>query len=186
MEGGYAYQQDPALRTQLYYEGKVDADHDSNTDMNMSKTEFIAYLNCAPIYWIPKKQTSSESYFFGSGFIAMNKCCKYLRGIRYRLSITGTPLVVPSYILGDNLSVLENNSIPESTFEKNIQSIAYHIMKEGADRDEWRAGYVNTYDNEADLLTFSNCLLVRGKSFLRQLLHNIFGVILDVDYMLVD
>ena len=40
---------------------KVDADHASDTTTRRSRTGFIVYLNCAPVYWMSKKQTSVES-----------------------------------------------------------------------------------------------------------------------------
>ena len=54
---------------------------------------------------------------------------------------------------GNNQSVLANTTIPDSTLKKKSQSIAYHFVREGAARDEWRTAYVNTNDNESDLLT---------------------------------
>ena len=56
----------------------------------------------------------------------------------------------PTYIYGDNQSVLANTTIPDSTLKKKSQSIAYHYVREGVARDEWRTSYVNTHDNEAD------------------------------------
>ena len=87
----------------------------------------------------------------------------------------GIPVLGPSYILGDNQSVLNNTSIPESQLKKKSQSIAYHFIREGVARDEWRVAYVNTHDNEADLLTK---LLPHGdkrKRFVQKLLYYIFG-----------
>jgi hypothetical protein len=153
---------------------KVDADHAADTVTRRSRTGFIIYLNCAPIYWSSKKQTSVESSSFGSEFVAMKQCCEYLRGLRYKLRMMGIPCEGPAYILGDNQSVLANTTVPDSTLKKKSQSICYHFVREGAARDEWRTSYVNTHSNEADLLTK---LLPSGdkrKGFVRNLLHHIF------------
>jgi hypothetical protein len=153
---------------------KVDADHAGDTVTRRSRTGFLVYLNCAPIYWFSKKQSSVESSSFGSEFVAMKQCCEYLRGLRYKLRMMGIPCEGPVYIEGDNQSVLANTSIPDSTLKKRNQSIAYHFVREGAARDEWRTTYVNTHDNEADLLTK---LLPSGdkrKGFVRNVLHHIF------------
>ena len=56
-------------------------------------------------------------------------------------------------IYGDNQLVLANTTIPDSTLKKKSQSITYHFVHEGASRDEWQMTYVNTHENEADLLT---------------------------------
>jgi hypothetical protein len=153
---------------------KVDADHAADTVTRRSRTGFIIYLNCAPIYWSSKKQTSVESSSFGSEFVAMKQCCEYLRGLRYKLRMMGIPCDAPAYILGDNQSVLANTTVPDSTLKKKSQSICYHYVREGAARDEWRTSYVNTHSNESDLLTK---LLPSGdkrKGFVRNLLHHIF------------
>ena len=64
----------------------------------------------------------------------------------------GIPVEGPTCINGDNQSVLAKMAIPDSTLKKKSQSIAYHFVCEGVARDEWRTSYVNTHDNEADLL----------------------------------
>jgi hypothetical protein len=154
---------------------KVDADHASDTVTRRSRTGFLVRLNSALIYWSSRKQNSVESSSFGSEFIAMKQCCEYLRGLRYKLRMMGIPCEGPAYILGDNQSVLANTSIPDSTLKKKNQSIAYHFIREGAARDEWRTSYVNTHNNEADLLTKLLPSGEKRKGFVRRLLHHIFG-----------
>ena len=46
--------------------------------------------------------------------------------------------------------MLNNTTIPDSTLKKKSQSIAYHMIREGVARDEWRTCYVNTNDNDED------------------------------------
>jgi hypothetical protein len=82
----------------------------------------------------------------------MKQCCDYLRGLRYKLWMMGIPCESPAYILGDNQSELANTTIPDSTLKKKNQSIAYHFIREGAARDEWRTLHVDKHNNEADLL----------------------------------
>jgi hypothetical protein len=154
---------------------KVDADHAADTVTRRSRTGFLVYLNCAPIYWFSKKQSSVESSSFGSEFVAMKQCCEYLRGLRYKLRMMGIPVVGPAYIQGDNQSVLANTTIPDSTLKKKNQSIAYHMVREGAARDEWRTTYVNTNDNESDLLTKLLPSGEKRKGFVRNVLHHIFA-----------
>ena len=153
---------------------KVDADHAGDTITRRSRTGFLVYLNSAPIYRSSKKQASVESSSFGSEFIAMKQCCEYLRGLRYKLRMFGIPVNGPSYIYGDNMSVLYNSSLPDSTLKKKSQSIAYHFVREGAARDEWRTSYVNTHENEADLLTKVLPSCEKRRVFVRQVLHHIF------------
>ena len=46
-------------------------------------------------------------------------------------------------------------SKPHSTLKKKSASIAYHFVREGVAKDEWRTTYLNTDLNPADMLTKS-------------------------------
>ena len=152
----------------------VDADHAADTTTRRSRTGFIVYLNSAPIYWMSKKQNSVESSSFGSEFTAMKQCTEYVRGLRYKLRMMGIPVIGPTYIYGDNQSVLANTTIPDSTLKKKSQSIAYHFVREGVARDEWRTAYVNTHENPADLLTKPLPSGEKRKTFVQKIFHWIF------------
>ena len=153
---------------------KVDADHASDTVTRRSRTGFLVFLNSAPIYWMSKKQTSVESSSFGSEFIAMKQCCEYIRGLRYKLRMKGIPVVGHAYVFGDNQSVLANTTIPDSTLKKKSQSIAYHFVREGSARNEWRTTYINTNDNDSDLLTKVLPYGEKRRRFCRNLLHHLY------------
>ena len=155
---------------------KVDADHASDTVSRCSRTGLLIYLNCALVYWWSKKQTSVEFSSFGSEFVAMKQCCEYIRGLRYKSRMMGIPVEGPTYIYGDNQSVLANTTIPDSTLKKKSQRIAYHFVREGVARDEWRTSYVNTHENKADLLTKQLPHGEKRKDFVHNLLHHIFGL----------
>ena len=98
---------------------KVDADHAADTVTRRLRTGFLIHLNCATVYCFSKNQTSVDSSSFGSEFVAMKQCCEYLRGIRYKLRMMGIPCEGPTYISGDNQSILENTTIPDSTLKNN-------------------------------------------------------------------
>ena len=131
----------------------VDSDHAGDSVTRRSRTGFIVFLNEAPIYWMSKKQTSCETSTFGAEFIAMKQATEYVRALRYKLRMFGIPCEEPTYIYGDNQSVLSNTTVPASTLKKKSNSIAYHFVREGCARDEWRTTYINTNDNISDLLT---------------------------------
>jgi hypothetical protein len=105
----------------------------------------------------------------------MKQCTEYVRGLRYKLRMLGIPCDEPTYVYGDNQSVLCNTSIPESTLKKKSQSIAYHFVREGAAWDEWRTAYVNTHHNPADLLTKPLPSGEKCRGFVRMLLHHIYS-----------
>ena len=113
----------------------------------------MVFLNSALIYWHSKKQLGIETIYFGAEFIAMKQCCKYLRGLRFKLRMMGIPVDGHTYVYGDNQYVLVNSSMPHSTLKKKSNSIAFHFVREGTARDEWRVAYINTHDNPSDMLT---------------------------------
>ena len=152
----------------------VDSDHAGDEITRRSRTGFIVFLNNSPIYWFSKKQGGIETSSFGSEFIAMKQCCKYLRGLRFKLRMMGIVVDGPSFVYGDNKSVLINASVPESALRKKSNSIAYNYVREGSASDEWRVAYVNTHHNVADLLT-KPLGGEKRRYFIQRLLHHLQG-----------
>ena len=119
-----------------------------------SRTGFLAYCNNALAYWHSKKQASIEASSFGSEFMAMKHGTEYVRGLRYKLRMTGIPIDdFPTFIYADNKSVIVNSSVPESTLKKKSNSIAYNFVREGCAADEWRIAYINANGSPSDLMT---------------------------------
>jgi hypothetical protein len=90
----------------------VDGDHAGDQLTRRSRTGFIIFLNNAPIYWSSKKQNSCETSTFGSEFVAMKQACEYIRGLRYKLRMMGITVDEPTFIFGDDQSVLANTTNP--------------------------------------------------------------------------
>ena len=65
----------------------------------------------------------------------------------------GVPLDGYAMCWVDNMSVVSNTSVPESTLKKKSNSIAYHYVRSKAAADILRIGYVRSEDNVADMLT---------------------------------
>ena len=65
----------------------------------------------------------------------------------------GIPVDEPTFVYGNNQSVLANTTMPGSTLKNKTQSIAFHHVREGTARDKWRTEYVNTHENVANMLT---------------------------------
>ena len=70
--------------------------------------EYFIFLNTALMNWLSKKQETIEGSVFGAEFVAMKTRVEALRGIRYKLRMMGVPLTVPTYVYGDNMSVIYN------------------------------------------------------------------------------
>jgi hypothetical protein len=131
----------------------VDSDHAGDKRTRRSRTGFIIYLNLAPITWYSKKQATIETSVFGAEFVAMKQGMETLRGIRYKLRMMGVPLSGPSFIYGDNMSVVHNTQRPESVLKKKSNSVCYHAVREAVAMGECLIGHVPTHDNPADICT---------------------------------
>ena len=108
----------------------VDSDHAGDKKDRRSRTGFMIYMNMTMINWYSKKQSTVETAVFGAEFVAMKTGIENLRGVRYKLRMMGVPIDGPTYIYGDNKSVVNNTSRPESTLKKKSNSICYHFVRE--------------------------------------------------------
>ena len=106
----------------------------------------------------------------------MKQCTEYVRGLRYKLRMMGIACTEPTFIYGDNQSVLANTSVPHSVLKKKSNSIAYYFVCEGYARDEWRTAYVKTIFNPADLLTKPLPSGEKRKRFVAMLLYHIYDI----------
>ena len=131
----------------------VDSDHAGNKATRRSRTGFMIFMNMALIGWVSKKQATIEGAVFGAEFVAMKHGVEELRGIRYKLRMMGVPIDGPTYIYGDNMSVINNTSKPESTLKKKSNSICYHFVREAVAMQECLTTWIPTLKNWADLLT---------------------------------
>ena len=151
----------------------VDLDHAGDSVTRRSRTGYLVYLQESLIYYSSKKQTGVETSSFGSEFMAMKHATEYVRGLRYKLRAMGIPVNGPTYVFGDNQSVLANTTVPHSQLKKKSNSVAYHHCREGSAFDEWRTTYINTHNNPSDLLTKALPPGEKRSRFCKSLLHHI-------------
>ena len=111
----------------------VDSDHAGEKLTRRSRTGCLIYMQSALIVFHSKRQSTVETSVFGAEFCAMKSGIEALRGVRYKLRMMGVPLTGPSYIFGDNMSVIHNTQRPESTLKKKSCSVAYHFCREAVD-----------------------------------------------------
>jgi hypothetical protein len=75
------------------------------------------------------------------------------RGLHYKLRMMGVALSGPTYVYGENMSVVHNIWRPESVLKKKSDSICYHAVLESAVRGVSIIGHVPSVDNPADICT---------------------------------
>ena len=121
----------------------VDADHAGDKRTRRSRTGFFIFLNSAVITWMSKRQPTIETSVFGAEFVAMKQGVETLRGIRYKLRMMGVPISGPSFVYGDNMSVIHNTQRPESTLRKKSNQICYHAVRESVAMNECLTGHID-------------------------------------------
>ena len=152
----------------------VDSDHAGDKLVRRSRSGFIIYLNMAPIVWFSKKQSTIETSVFGAEFVAMKQGMETARGIRYKLRMMGIPLLTPTYIYGDNLSVIHNTQRPESTLKKKSNAICYHAIRESVAMGESLTSHIPTEANPADLCTKTIPGGAKREHLVSMILYDIF------------
>ena len=65
----------------------------------------------------------------------------------------GVPLSGPSYLFGDNQSVISNTTAPESQLKKKSKPIAYHCVRESVACGKLLTAYKNMGTNVSDVMT---------------------------------
>jgi len=131
----------------------VDSSHANDKSNRRSRTGFFVYLNSALIQWCSKKQPTIETSVFGAEFVAMKHGIETVRGIRYKLRMMGVRISGPTFVWGDNMSVIHNTQRPESTLKKKSNSICYHAIRESVASGESLTGHIASTENPADIAT---------------------------------
>lgn len=130
-----------------------DSDHAGDKLTRKSRTGFIIYGNNAPLFWLSRKQATTEGSVFGAEFVALKQGLEEVRAFRYKLRMMGIPIIDPCWVYGDNMSVVNNVSRPESVLKKKSHSICYHYARESTVMGESVMCHIRTEDNPADICT---------------------------------
>ena len=102
----------------------VDSDHSGDKMIRRLRTGYLIFLNTALIDWLSNKQATIKRSVFRAEFVAMKTGVEAIRGIRYKLRMMVVPLTGPTYIYGNNMSVIYNTPRPESTLNKKATLFA--------------------------------------------------------------
>ena len=132
-------------------------------------------LSSAPVCWHSKNQSSIETSSFGSTFITTKKLRECALGLACKLRMIEIVCKGPAHAYGDNQCVLAITVMLESILKKKSSSLACHFMREGIAMDDWRPAYVNTHDNEVDLLAKFLTFGEKRCEFFRKVLISICG-----------
>ena len=118
-----------------------------------SVTGILHFFNKTPIDWYTKLQSTVETATFGSEYIAARTCTEQIIDLRNTLRYLGVPVEGPSFMFGDNETVVNTASAPHGKLHKRHNALAFH-------KTRWciAAGIVYFYHvrgetNPADILS---------------------------------
>ena len=114
-------------------------------------------MRMALIQWVSNKQATIESSVSRAEIVAIQQGVETLRGLRYKLRMTGAPCTNPSYIYGDNISVIHSTQRLKSTLKKKSNLVFYHIIRESIAMGESLTSHILTHDKYSDVLVKVTC-----------------------------
>ena len=131
----------------------VDADHAQDMLTHRSITGVIMLLNNTPVYWLSKRQKTVETSTYGSELIAARIGVDIIIAMRYKLRMLGVNLEERSVMLGDNMAVILNTTLPSSSLKKKHLACNYHRVREAIAGRIITFGKIDTKENVADVCT---------------------------------
>jgi hypothetical protein len=118
-----------------------------------SASGILHLLNKTPIEWFSKRQATVETATYGSEFIAARQATEQTMDVRYTLRMLGVPVEGPSYMFGDNASVITSSTIPHSALGKRHNALSYHRVREAIAAGVLCLFHMDGKHNPADILT---------------------------------
>ena len=145
------------MLTPLGEEGRitvyVDADHARDKVTRRSVTGIILLLNNTPLVWISRRQKTVESSTYGSELVAARVAIDLIIEMRYKLRMLGVKLEKETMLVGDNMSVILNTTIPSSSLKKKHLACSYHRVREAIAGGFVLFGHILSERNLADIGT---------------------------------
>lgn len=138
-----------AVRTTTYEDANLY--HDLVT--GRSVTGILHFINQTPSHWYSKRQGRVNTATYGSEFMAARTATEQIIDLRYTLRMMGIPIDGPSWMFGDNQSVITSSTIPESTLNKRHNALSYHLVRECISANIIYFIHVEGKYNPSDLLT---------------------------------
>ncbi len=131
----------------------VDADHARDKVTRKSVTGIVLLFNNTPLTWISKRQKTVETSTHGSELVAAKVAVELLIEWRHKLRMLGLQLEEQSWMVGDNMSVVINTTLPSSSLKKKHLACNCHRIREAIAGHFVIFGHIDSDENVADLCT---------------------------------
>jgi len=131
----------------------VDADHAHDVVTRRSVTGLILFVNQTPVKWFSKRQSTVETSTYGSELVAARLAMEAIIEMRYKLRMLGFEITGPSWLFGDNMSVILNTTMPSSMLKKKHHACSYHRCREIIAASIVRFLHCESSKNISDVMT---------------------------------
>jgi hypothetical protein len=127
----------------------VDADHAHDLVTRRTITGILVMLNNTFIRWVSKRQKTVETSTYGSELVASRISKELILEVRCMFRSFGVALNRPALMLGDNMSVVLNTTVPSSALKKKHNTITYHQVGKA----RMMFAYIKSEENNSDVST---------------------------------
>ena len=139
----------PPVTTTTYCDANLY--HDKITGRALSG--ILHFLNGTPIDWYCKRQATVETATYGSEFVVARIATEQIIDLRTTLRYLGVELSGPSYMFGDNQSVVTSSTVPSSILNKRSSALCYHRVREAIAAKILRFHHIKGKNNPSDVLS---------------------------------
>ena len=116
-------------------------------------TGILHIVNQTPVDWYSKRQNTVETATYGSEFVAARIATEQIMDLRIVLRDMGVPVLGPSWMFGDNQSVITSSTLPHSSLNKRHNALAYHRVRAAVAAKIMHFCHVLGKENIADVMT---------------------------------
>ena len=118
-----------------------------------SVTGIIHLLNQTIVHYLSKKQPLVETATYGSEYMAARIATEQIMDLRNTLRYLGVNLVGPTYMFGDNKTVVDSSCKPKSKLHKRHVLLSYHRVREAIAAKVIKFVFIDGNLNPADILS---------------------------------
>ena len=93
-------------------------------------TGVLHFLNQTPIDYYTKKQPIVETATYGSEFMAARTATEQIMDLRTTLRYLGVRIYGPTYMFGDNKTVVNSSILPKARLHKRHVLLSFHRVRE--------------------------------------------------------
>ena len=116
-------------------------------------TGILHFLNKTPIDWWTKLQATVETATFGSEYVSARTCVEQVMDLRLTLRYLGVPVHGPSFMFGDNETVVNTASAPHGRLHKRHNALSFHKVRAAIAAKVIRFHHIPGVANPADVLS---------------------------------